>query len=183
MGNRNSDRWLWCSRVRWSWTEGEQVVRRKDGQCLTKRRSQGGRQHLLGFIEGMALEKRWWCSDLQKINLSYLWDLLREKSCQQFWILAEWQKTEVGRDISYGNEHLFPLLDVTYSLIVQIMLEDLKLYAFCPTGKRSKLGLLQLVGNLCLFLKVSDPWMKRLALTQKWNLPLDTKYDLALHDA
>ena len=53
--------------------------------------------------------------------------------------------------------------DVDYLLIVQIMFEDLKLYVpCCHTETRGKVGLLQLVGHLCLLLRVSDPWMKRL---------------------
>ena len=53
--------------------------------------------------------------------------------------------------------------DIDYLLMVQIMFEDLKLYVpRCHSEKRGKVGLLQLAGHLCLLLKVSDPWTRRL---------------------
>lgn len=51
-----------------------------------------------------------------------------------------------------------PFLDVSYLLSIPTVFEDLKFYVpRCYTEKRDKLGLLQLVGKLCLLLKVSNP--------------------------
>lgn len=56
----------------------------------------------------------------------------------------------------------FPL-SIIYLLSIQTMFEDhLRLYVPCWHTEKTdnKVGVLQLVGKLCLLLKVSDPWVK-----------------------